>query len=203
MQKEIVQAYADLLHQFILTGETGDLPAIMNQLDSLKDGTDGLIGSFQKKGTEMPAYWIAYLRVVKFALNYRAAYTKNYDFYIRLYNYLRNLPERDADQERMLTEIGETLYSMDDLSGRLDRSVTSLVEALRKGILESHNIVTEARDRILAARVSKKAVPLLEDPYHELTAVTTEIIASLEHEHSLHRLCRLMAPPELLEDETN
>lgn len=199
MQKEIVQAYADLLHQIILAGDTADLPAILNQLDALKDGTDAMLGPFQKKGTEMPAYWISYLRVVKFAQNYRASYMRNYDFYIRLYDYLRGLPSRNTDQERMVQEIGETLYAMDDLSGRLDRAVAGVVEALRKGILDSHNIITESRDRILASKVAQKAVRWLDDPYHELTAVTTEIIASLEHEHSLHRLSRLMAPPDILD----
>lgn len=198
MQKEIVQAYVELLHQIILAGDTADLSAILNQLDGLKDGTDAMLASFQKKGTEMPAYWISYLRVIKFAQNYRASYTRNYDFYYRLYDYLHSMPSRNTDQERMVQEIGKMLYAMDDLSGRLDRAVTGLVEALRNGILESHNIVTESKDRILASKVPQKAIQWLDDPYHELTAVTTEIIASLEHERSLYRLSRLMAPPEIL-----
>lgn len=198
MQKEIVQAYVELLHQIILADDTADLSAILNQLDGLKDGTDAMLASFQKKGTEMPAYWISYLRVIKFAQNYRASYTRNYDFYYRLYDYLHSMPSRNTDQERMVQEIGKMLYAMDDLSGRLDRAVTGLVEALRNGILESHNIVTESKDRILASKVPQKAIRWLDDPYHELTAVTTEIIASLEHERSLYRLSRLMAPPEIL-----
>lgn len=198
MQKEIVQAYVELLHQIILAGDTADLSAIVNQLDGLKDGTDAMLASFQKKGTEMPAYWISYLRLIKFAQNYRASYTRNYDFYYRLYDYLHSMPSRNTDQERMVQEIGKMLYAMDDLSGRLDRAVTGLVEALRNGILESHNIVTESKDRILASKVPQKAIRWLDDPYHELTAVTTEIIASLEHERSLYRLSRLMAPPEIL-----
>lgn len=199
MQEEIVQAYVELLHQIILAGETSDLPKLLAQLDHLRDGTDGMLPSFQKKGMEMPAYWISYLRVVKFAQNFRTTFTKNYEFYMAVYDHLRSMTKRNGDQERMVQEIGETLYTMDDLSGRLDRAVTSLVESLRRGILENHNIVTESRDRILASKVAPKAVRLLDDPYHELTAVTTEIISSLEHERSLLRLSRLMAPPGLLQ----
>lgn len=197
MQQELVQSYIELLHQITQKADRAELPAVLNQLENLKDDTQGLLSSFQKKGSQMPACWISYLRIIKFAQNCRASYMRNYDFYMRLYDYLRSLSTRDADEERMIQEIGKTLYTMDDLSGRLDRSILHLMEALQKGILEQHNIITESKERIAASRVAQKNIDYLNDPYHELTAVTSEIIASLEHERSLYRLSQLMAPPEI------
>ena len=192
MEPEIIQSYCDVLHQIILSGD--EMPPILNQLDAIQDGTDGLLASFQKHGTEMPAYWLSYLRIIKFSQNYKVRYTSHYDFYIELYDSLRELPSPNKDQSRMIQEITKVLYSMDDLSGRLDRAVTGLLQALRRGIQESHNVITESKDKILSSQVPQKAIPVLEDLYYELTAVTAEIIASAEHENSLYRIGKLMSP---------
>lgn len=197
MDSEVIQGYINLLHQIVLSGEGSDMNTLVAHFDSLRDGTDSLLPSFQKKGSQLPAYWISYLRVAKFALNYRSSYMQHYEFYLRLYDHLRTKEGRTPDEDRMIHELSQTLYQMDDLSGHMERAVQGLMDGLRKAILESHNIVTESRDRIIAGRVAPKAVRHLNDPYHELVATVTEIIGSAERERTLHRICMAMAPQEL------
>lgn len=197
MDASLSETYIQLLHQIILTQMLTELAPIIDELDKIEDNTNELLPSFQKTGASLPMYWISYLRIIKFGLNYKKQYTTNYDFFMRLYNYLRALPTANQDQKRMINELGELLYRMDELSGQLDRAAQSLTSALRSAIHENHNIIIESRDQIISSKVTAKGVSIIKDAYRELVSVISDIISSMGREQSIMRMSRLMAPPDL------
>ncbi|MBW7858189.1 MAG: hypothetical protein H3C43_07855 [Leptonema sp. (in: Bacteria)] len=197
MNPVLSETYIQLLHQIMLTQMLTELAPIIEALDKIDDNTSELLPSFQKTGASLPLYWISYLRIIKFGLNYKNQYTANYDFFMRLYNHLRSLPAANQDQKRMINELGELLYKMDELSGQLDRAAQSLIAALRTAIHENHNIVVESRDQIVSAKVTSKGIGILKDAYRELVSIVSDIVSSMGHEQSIMRMSRLMAPPDL------
>ncbi len=133
----------------------------------------------------IPLFYFGLLRIVKIVLDLKKELFVNYDYYFNIYQDLRKKEFKNDDENRLLNEIGEILYRMDNIDGRLKKNLYSLLQQIY--ILTKENKQNES---IFIIKITPENYSDIYPLYEELIDILLNIVDELKLEKGLYKLIK-------------
>lgn len=181
---EYSRVLADLTN--VITNE--QLPMLLDVLERVPDEA----GDLQKKfETDLPALrktvtWLDYVRLLRFSVNLRAGLAGQYDLFVQAYQQLSTRPQLSSDERKLLGEIGDFMYAVDDVGGKYERLSLRLITELSKSLKLTYGILHEPNRTLYSHEVhedhARRLMPLINDlvtlghEMHEQVKVMTALV---------------------------
>lgn len=153
----------DLIHEYnrviadltnVITNE--QLPLVLSVLERVPDQGEDLRRQFeagQLRTLSEVTTWMEHLRLLRLVVNLRTILGEQYDPFVQAYQQLSANASPGADESKLLNEIGDFMYRIDDLSGEYERLSMRLITELSKSLKLTYGILHEPRDDLHSQEV--------------------------------------------------
>ncbi len=194
MNPETVKGYkrimANLLN--ILTEEQN--VHVISMLEKLPDSLEDMRAEMAQKKNEIkiPRHWITLLRLIRYSLSLKSDLFAEYDSFVASYQTLSSKPARNVDEERLLKETGDFLYSSDEIFGDFDRLLTRLVAEMHKAMVEIHGMQLEPNEDFYRGMPDDKHQRKLDPLFKELLEINEKMTYNLRILAALMRMRKLI-----------
>ncbi len=153
----------DLIHEYnrviadltnVITNE--QLPLVLGVLERVPDEGADLRQQFETGQLRMLSdvhTWMEHLRLLRLLVHLRAVLGEQYDLFVQAYQQLSANAEAGEDERKLLNEIGDFMYRIDELSGEYERLSIRLITELSKSLKLTYGILHEPRDDLHAQEV--------------------------------------------------
>jgi len=188
--EELVKYYKEFYKDLLETSKKEELDKLLIEFENIpEDIQDNLLQKLESfyKPFPLPLYFFSFLKIIKIALILKNKLFSNYNFYFNLYNKLRKKENRTEEENRLLTEVGEILYRMDEIDGNLKKTIPKLVNTIQKQIQKSNN--TES---IFLKKVTAENYEELYSVYEELIQIILNTLDELKLEKGLYKLSQFI-----------
>lgn len=191
----------DALRQYFriigeLTGILADhqLSRIISYLEQIPDSTVDIEKAFEVRheAISKPQRWLDALRFVRFVIARKNRLSDQYDEFVRAYQDLSAISERDADQEKLLKEVGDLMYNIDDLSGIYERLVEKLLQTLSISIRDVHGMLNEPDEEVYRAPIRDDQQVRIGPVFRELSELAARFHEQIQIMEALLRMRRLL-----------
>ncbi|MEQ9366809.1 MAG: hypothetical protein RIF32_21395 [Leptospirales bacterium] len=164
---EYTRVLADLTN--VITNE--QLPLLLGVLERVPDPGIDLHAKFESDASDLHSTvtWLDYLRILRFSVNLRAGLAGQYDFFVQAYQQLSAKTELGDDERKLLGEIGDFMYAVDDLAGQYERHSMKLITELSMCLKLTYGILHEPNKKMYAH-------PVHEDHARRLRPLIAELI---------------------------
>jgi hypothetical protein len=188
--EELVKYYKEFYKDLLETSKKEELDKLLIEFENIpEDIQDNLLQKLESfyKPFPLPLYFFSFLKIIKIALILKNKLFSNYNFYFNLYNKLRKKENRTEEENRLLTEVGEILYRMDEIDGNLKKTIPKLINTIQKQIQKSNN--TES---IFLKKVTDENYEELYPVYEELIQIILNTLDELKLEKGLYKLSQFI-----------
>lgn len=164
---EYTRVLADLTN--VITNE--QLPLLLGVLERVPDEALDLQEKFENNDANLhhTQTWLDYLRLLRFSVDLSAGLTGQYDLFVQAYQQLSTKPDLGEDERKLLGEIGDFMYAVDDVAGQYERHSMKLITELSKSLKLTYGILHEPNEKMYAH-------PVHEDHGRRLRPLITELI---------------------------
>jgi hypothetical protein len=188
--EELVKYYKEFYKDLLETSKKEELDKLLIEFENIpEDIQDNLLQKLESfyKPFPLPLYFFSFLKIIKIALILKNKLFSNYNFYFNLYNKLRKKENRTEEENRLLTEVGEILYRMDEIDGNLKKTIPKLINTIQKQIQKNNN--TES---IFLKKVTDENYEELYPVYEELIQIILNTLDELKLEKGLYKLSQFI-----------
>jgi hypothetical protein len=188
--EELLKYYKEFYKDLLETSKKEELDKLLIEFENIpEDIQDNLLQKLESfyKPFPLPLYFFSFLKIIKIALILKNKLFSNYNFYFNLYNKLRKKENRTEEENRLLTEVGEILYRMDEIDGNLKKTIPKLINTIQKQIQKSNN--TES---IFLKKVTDENYEELYPIYEELIQIILNTLDELKLEKGLYKLSQFI-----------
>jgi hypothetical protein len=188
--EELLKYYKEFYKDLLETSKKEELDKLLIEFENIpEDIQDNLLQKLESfyKPFPLPLYFFSFLKIIKIALILKNKLFSNYNFYFNLYNKLRKKENRTEEENRLLTEVGEILYRMDEIDGNLKKTIPKLINTIQKQIQKSNN--TES---IFLKKVTDENYEELYPVYEELIQIILNTLDELKLEKGLYKLSQFI-----------
>ncbi|MCB1326599.1 MAG: hypothetical protein H7A21_04440 [Spirochaetales bacterium] len=194
MSRETIRnRYVDILNELAAILVDDELKHIVQQIGLVDDPADDLD---LDDDAPAPTFWVDVLRLPRLGLHQQAAIDEQYDAFVKAYQELTRISHRDEDQERLLQEIGDLLYRLDELTGARERLTLKLAQALSQGIKEVHGILMDRKTNLAQSTVRADQALRLTPAMAELRKNLRELGETIRIMGALARVRDLIVPSQ-------
>jgi hypothetical protein len=188
--EELVKYYKEFYKDLLETSKKEELDKLLIEFENIpEDIQDNLLQKLESfyKPFPLPLYFFSFLKIIKIALILKNKLFSNYNFYFNLYNKLRKKENRTEEENRLLTEVGEILYRMDEIDGNLKKTIPKLINTIQQQIQKNNN--TES---IFLKKVTDENYEELYPVYEELIQIILNTLDELKLEKGLYKLSQFI-----------
>ncbi|GIX41600.1 MAG: hypothetical protein KatS3mg129_1333 [Leptospiraceae bacterium] len=185
-----LELYKELYKDMIDVHKKDEYDKVISELESYQEEIpEKLLTKIESftKPYPVPLYYFSFLRIIQIALSLKKKLFLNYNYYFNLYNKLRKKDERIEEENRLLNEVGEILYRMDEIDGNLKRIIPQLLEVIHKQIQKDNK-----EESIFLKKINKESYEEIYPIYEELIHNIHNLIDELKLEKGLFKLSKLL-----------
>lgn len=169
LSDELRHEYNRMLHDLanVITNE--QLPMLLGVLERIPDPADDLHTKFEENPGDLryPKTWLDFIRLLRFSLMLKAPLSAQYDNFVQAYQVLSTTPNMGPDQTKLLGEIGDLMYNIDDLAGDHERLATKIITELSRDLKETYGMLMTPRHTLSSETVHEdhafRLAPLIKD----------------------------------------
>ncbi|MCR9143263.1 MAG: hypothetical protein NXI24_13490 [bacterium] len=164
---EYTRVLADLTN--VITNE--QLPMLLGVLERVPDPGTDLHEKFEADSSDLhtTVTWLDFLRILRFSVNLSSGLAGQYDLFVQAYQQLSAKPDPGEDERKLLGEIGDFMYAVDDLAGQYERHSMKLITELSKSLKLTYGVLHEPNKTMYAH-------PVHEDHARRLRPLIAELI---------------------------
>lgn len=188
--REYQRILADLAN--VVTDE--QLPRLLGILERLPDDCADLRRAFEtnRNALAAPGTWLDALRILRFSVRLKTSLNDEYDNFVSAYQKLSSAGGGGENERKLLAEIGDLMYRIDDLSGEHERLATRLITQLSRSIQDTHGILMEPDEKLHGQPIPEDHVFRLTPLLRDLTALAAQLDEQLRIMGRLMRMRRLI-----------
>jgi hypothetical protein len=155
LSPQLIREYNRVLADLTNVIVNDQLAALLGVLERVPDPGDDLRQSFETDPGRLrrASSWLDYLRLLRFSVNLRVALSEQYDLFVQAYQQLSVFPNPGADERKLLGEIGDFMYNIDDISGDYERLSVRMVTELSKSLKLTYGILHEPNEKLYSHEV--------------------------------------------------
>jgi hypothetical protein len=185
-----LQFYKEIFKDIATYQKKEEINFILEELEQLSDElSENIIKEIEKfsKTFPLPLYYFSLIRIIKLAMDLKNKLFINYNYYFNLYNNLRKKINKIEEENRLLNEVGEILYRMDEIDGNLKRIIPNLIEVIRKQINQN-----QEEESVFLKKITSESYSEIYPAYEDLVKVILNLLDELKLEKGLYKLSRLL-----------
>ncbi len=169
LTEKLSHEYNRTLHDLanVITNE--QLPMLLGVLERIPDEAADLRAQFAADPNNLryPKTWLDFVRLLRFSLLLKAPLAEQYDNFVQAYQVLSSRSDMGPDQQKLLGEIGDLMYNIDDLAGDHERLAVKIITELSRDLKETYGMLMEPRHTLFSETVHEDHVfrlaPLIKD----------------------------------------
>ncbi|MCE9599431.1 MAG: hypothetical protein K8S54_15810 [Spirochaetia bacterium] len=189
MNPATLQSYKSIFAECLTSISEEVIPQILAHLEKLPDDAAEFRDAYES-APSLPSHWITTLRFIKFSTVLSSELKPNYEKLMSSYQKLSGQP--GADEGKLLGEIGEFLYAVDEITGDLERILPRLMRQIRTGMIESYGIVLSPNEAIYSDRIPDEQLARLNIPIQELAGLCQRMVEQIKISTALSRMEKLI-----------
>jgi len=192
MQKELIQAYKNIMQLFLKAAATPE--QIKIELERIEDDAQDVIESFESHNMNppIPSHWISLLRILRMSMSLIRRIYEKYDTFVSTYSNISSKAERTPDETTLHREIGEFLYKVDDLMGNHERLLSKLLTNMKTLLIDEYGISDDPDADFYRAHIPSEAQIKIKLEIQELYALCKEVSEEMQIMLGLDRLRKLI-----------
>lgn len=180
--------YKEIFKDFSSILKKDELEKILNELEIFEDSIpESLIKKIESftKPYPIPLFYFSIIRMIKIALDLKKELFLNYDYYYDTYQNIRKKEFKTEDENRLLNEIGEILYRMDEIDGKFKNNLFNLLQQINLQVQQS-----KKDDTIFLSKITPESYPIIYPLYEELIDILLMILDELKIEKGFYKLIK-------------
>lgn len=189
MNPATLQFYKSIFAECLTSISEEVIPQILSHLEKIPDNAAEFRAAYETTPS-LPSHWITTLRFIKFSTVLASELKPNYENLMGSYQTLSG--KAGEDETKLLGEIGEFLYAVDEITGDLDRILPKLMRQIRTGMIESYGIVLQPNEAIYSDRIPDDQMVRLTIPIQELAGLCQRMIEQIKISVALSRMEKLI-----------
>jgi hypothetical protein len=185
-----LQFYKEIFKDIATYQKKEEINFILEELEQFNDElSENIIKEIEKfsKTFPLPLYYFSLLRIIKLAMDLKNKLFINYNYYFNLYNNLRKKINKSEEENRLLNEVGEILYRMDEIDGNLKKIIPNLIEVILKQINQN-----QQEESVFLKKITAEGYSEIYPVYEDLVKVILNLLDELKLEKGLYKLSRLL-----------
>lgn len=194
MESPPVAEYKKLMVTLLNAFIQEQLNDLIRMLEQLPDDTADLIADFENRQVERttPVHWIAILRFLRFSLVLKSRLGSSYDDFVAAYQSLNMIKNPDADHHRLIQELGNYLYRVDEIFGDLDRLVARLLTEINQGLVSIYGIQPDPGALFYRGKMSEEVGTIIQPLLKALLRQCYDMLEQLRIMQALWRMKKLL-----------
>lgn len=162
---EYTRVLADLTN--VITNE--QLPLLLGVLERVPDEAADLHQQFETDAPQLhrAVSWLDYLRLLRFSASLSTGLADQYDLFVQAYQQLSAKTGLEENERKLLGEIGDFMYAVDDLAGHYERHSLKLITELSKSLKLTYGVLHEPNHAMYAHAVhedhARRLHPMIEE----------------------------------------
>ena len=187
---EYSRVLADLTN--VITNE--QFPMILSVLENVPDEARDLHSLFagDQRRLHHPIVWLDYVRLARFCVHLKAELSAQYDLFVQAYQTLSVKPNPATDEQKLLREIGDFMYVVDDLAGNYERLSIRVITELSKSLKLTYGILYEPNDLLYSHPVHEDHASRILPLIGELIQLCDQMREQVKIMVALERMRRLL-----------
>ena len=148
LKQELPTEYNRLLVDLPNVVADEQLTALQEILDRVPDDCEDLFELLDSNADVLrnPRVWSDYLRLLRFSMLLKAEFAGPYDEFIKAYQMLSGVASPTNDQRKLLSEIGDLMYKIDELFGDYERLSDKIIQQVSASLKETYGVLLEPLD---------------------------------------------------------
>ena len=194
MNSEIITGYKRVLTNLVNAIGEEQVEYMLTMLENIPDEASELRGLFDKDegGLRPPNHWIGVLRFMRFGLGLKNDLMSEYDSFVEDYQSLSSKAERNTDEEKLVAEIGDFLFKVDEQLGDQERLIQKLIVELNKTLVEKYGMQFSPAEGFYRAEMDREACEVLNPLLLELMEISRAMSGQVRLMKVLVRIRRLI-----------
>lgn len=180
--------YKEIYNDLVSITKKDEIDKALRELELFEDNIpQNILKKIEtfNKPYPIPLFYFGLLRIVKIVLDLKKELFIHYDYYFNVYQELRKKEFKNQDENRLLNEVGEILYRMDNIDGKLKKNLYSLLQQIY--VLTKDNKQNES---IYIRKITPENYPEIYPLYEELIDILLNILDELKLEKGLYKLIK-------------
>lgn len=200
-----VAIYKEIYKDFLnisgsVTSKKEEFQTIIEELEnyqeeyspSLSETVSGFV-----KPYPVPLYYLSFFRIIKQAYELYRELSKHYEYYYSIYNKIRkkDIDFRTEEETRLLNEISETLYRIDELKGKLDTAAIELLFQIHREISSTLHFQEHLKNNIetlFFQKIQEENYRRIYPVYEQFLDVYLSMLDEKQLESGLYRLIHVL-----------
>ncbi|MFN3603208.1 MAG: hypothetical protein ACK4UJ_00715 [Leptonema sp. (in: bacteria)] len=191
---KVIEFYKEIYKKIFLHQKSEELLNLLEQLENFDDKVifqDSILTAMESfsKPYPMPLYLFSFLAIIKICSILKKSLNQNYHYYFNIYNDLRKREDLKEEEMKLLNEVSEMLYRMDEIQSKFHRVVLNLITTIKKNF--SREIPLEDVD-FFYFQIDKDSYYQIYNPYEEFIDLILTLVDEIKIEKGLYKLCTML-----------
>ncbi|MCB1173047.1 MAG: hypothetical protein KDK39_05765 [Leptospiraceae bacterium] len=179
---DYIPLYSACIDDLVRPGADARSSQILTLLEAIDDSTADVNAIFRKEPKLLaePVHWIDVLRFLRYSIQQKMLLNQFYDIFVSAYTDLGNILNPDEDEEKLKTELGLLMYSIDEATGNHERLAEKILQEL--AVHMNHALMRHGNTQnMYNSRISSS----IQGRINELTQELSQIVHTFRENHAI------------------